>query len=132
MILFDETIDQERDVHAVLVALPDYNGSPVATLFVTGYPVLYCEIKEDRYAFRHLGAAYDADDFSPHEQAIAAFYYHIGEVPDDQYQRYVNSSGQEPDLDGLLEYCDGHPLCEWQEKIEQALYRIYSTPAPEE
>lgn len=119
-ILFDETIDPEHDVHAICVASNDYNGYPIATLIVMGFPVLtYREFAGKPEVFRLSFAGDDA--FNPQQQAVATFYWHIGELPEAAYQSYVEG---DIDFSEMMDWAEGHEFLAWQEKIAKALKEV--------
>ena len=129
-IILSKTIDPEHDTHLTVVAVPNYNGFPVATIIGAGYPIMYVEVTEDRYVFQPL-SAYSAEDFSAHEQAAATTWFLLGIIPENQYLRYVESAGDVPDYDGLMEYADPQLQMDFQREISEAIHRWYGDLTPD-
>lgn len=115
-VLFSEVLD---DFTCTVIAVPDYNAEPVATLFVSGYPLLVVDPgnSDDPYSFTEISSTYA-------RQAWVGFMMAIGEGDESYESNFTDAIGTEHETDAFNtfgEYTDGHELCAYVDRITDAI-----------
>lgn len=122
-IAFRDTLDHERDVVVEGVLAEDYNGELVGTLLVSGYPCVIVE--RDTESSHAYAVLYPAT--SAHRQAWADALWHLGEVEEADYERFVywiGTAEEEAEFNRLGELGDGHGVCGLVDRLTEVMERV--------
>ena len=108
------TIDEEHAVRVHAVRAEDYSGDYNITVFVSGLPVIVVSDDDGDLDFSFLYATGPGNYGSAIYQTWASAIFHLGEVGEEDYQRYIDAVGtisEDAAFHTLLEYVDGHEIC---------------------
>lgn len=107
----------DSDYRIEVAVTEDFNGGDCLTLFYTGVPIAHATC-DDRYGWDWNDLTSGNDD---QLQVKANFLFMLGEVSEDDYQRFTASSMGPANFEELLEHVgDGHEWTSFIEEIEQA------------
>lgn len=127
--IMHETIDPEHDEYVDVVVMPDYNGESLATVFMTGVPILTIDAGND----------YQYNLIIPNEtyarQAYVEFLWQIqdggSEFTHEAFINAVGSDAEEQAFVDFLEEGDGHELIAFVGRVAHKMHENDPGECPE-